>query len=347
MLNYFDSALKSKLNTEYKGKSSLDIISNISEYNKYIPFNTKLNNKLFLLKKIERNLMNSNKNILTDNKKNIITNIKKNLNNINKKNINNQINKNLITRIKNINTNLKNNINLPLNIIGKPVLNNKNINYLSLITTFNPEVAKVKNTVFNFNLTNNKLLKNVYTILEYSFKSMSSLISKPYLYINQDKIIIHLFFYKKVLHKFKLFRQKWNKNKLGIHAQKGSIKAIKDNQKLPFLTLNRSKLENLCALLSKIFNKPVELELTQLHRIYHEPNILVNALGSIVNRIKLRRILKRLFKAIIIKNPTRLINRKRFSVIPCVLAGLSVKVAGRVMTQRVVPRKTIKFTQKG
>src|SRR5258708_38978385 len=118
MLNYFDSALKSKLNTEYKGKSSLDIISNISEYNKYIPFNTKLNNKLFLLKKIERNLMNSNKNILTDNKKNIITNIKKDLNNINniikhkkKKIINNKINKNLITKIKNININLKNNKN--------------------------------------------------------------------------------------------------------------------------------------------------------------------------------------------------------------------------------------------
>src|SRR5882757_5651488 len=216
MLNYFDSALKSKLNTEYKCKSSLDIISNISEYNKYIPFNTKLNNKLFLLKKIERNLMNSNKNILTDNKKNIITNIKKDLNN---KNINNQINKNLITRIKNINTNLKNNINLPLNIIGNPALNKKNINYLSLITSFNPEVAKLKNTVFNFNLTNNKLLKNVYTILEYSFKSMSSLISKPYLYINQDKIIIHLFFYKKVLPNFNLYKKnEWN------------IKEIKSNQ---------------------------------------------------------------------------------------------------------------------
>src|SRR5882757_8568770 len=116
MLNYFDSALKSKLNTEYKCKSSLDIISNISEYNKYIPFNTKLNNKLFLLKKIERNLMNSNKNNIMIPR--------------NKEIINNQINKNLITRIKNINTNLKNNINLPLNIIGNPALNKKNINYL-------------------------------------------------------------------------------------------------------------------------------------------------------------------------------------------------------------------------
>jgi hypothetical protein len=361
MLNYFESAFNSKLNNEYKGKTSLDIITNFTEFKKYIPFNTKLNNKLNLLKKIERNLMNSNNNIKNSlllnnsslietpsnennlNNTNILTNIKKDLinkNNImiprNKETINNQINKNLITRINYINTNLKNNINLPLNIIGKPALNESNINYLSLITKFNPEVAKVKNTLFNFNLTNNKTLKNVYTILEYSFKSMFSLISKPYLYINQDKIIIHLFFYKKVLPNFNLYKKnEWN------------IKEIKSNQKLPFLTLNKTKLENLCALLSKIFNKSVELELTQLHHPYHEPNILVNALGSIVNRIKLRKILNKLFKAVVIKNPTRMINRKRFSLVPCLLSGLSVKVAGRVMTQRVVPRKTVKFTQKG
>jgi len=360
MLNYFESAFTSKLNDEYKGKTSLDIITNFTEFKKYIPFNTKINNKLNVLKKIERNLMSSNNNIKNSlvlnnsslietpsnenilNNKNILTNIKKELinkNNImiprNKETMNNQINKNLITRINYINTNLKNNINLPLNIIGKPALNESNINYLSLITKFNPEVAKVKNTLFNFNLTNNKLLKNVYTILEYSFKSMSSLISKPYLYINQDKIIIHLFFYKKVLPKFNLYKNEWN------------IKEIKANQKLPFLTLNKTKLENLCALLSKIFNKSVELELTQLHHPYHEPNILVNALGSIVNKIKLRKILNKLFKAVVIKNPTRMINRKRFSLVPCLLSGLSVKVAGRVMTQRVVPRKTVKFTQKG
>lgn len=370
MLNYFESTFTSKLNNEYKGKTSLDIITNFSEFTKYVPFNTKLNTKLNLLKQIERNIKNSNNNItnslLTTNSLNnssfsslnipsnekILTNINKNL--INKYNImiprntkiiNNQINKNLITRINNIDTNLKNNINLPLNIIGKPALNESNINYLSLITKFNPEVAKVKNTLFNFNLTNNKILKNVYTILEYSFKSMSCLISKPYLYINQDKIIIHLFFYKKVLPNFNLYD--FNKNKSNFLNNKWNILKIKSNQKLPFLTLNQTKLENLCALLSKIFNKSVELELTQLHRPYHEPNILVNALGSIVNKIKLRKILNKLFKAVVIKNPTRLINRKRFSLVPCILSGLSVKVAGRVMTQRVVPRKTVKFTQKG
>src|SRR6267154_1322475 len=100
MLNYFESAFTSKLNDEYKGKTSLDIITNFTEFKKYIPFNTKINN-------------------------------------------------NLITKINYINTNLKNNINLPLNIIGKPALNESNINYLSLITKFNPEVAKVKNTLFN------------------------------------------------------------------------------------------------------------------------------------------------------------------------------------------------------
>jgi hypothetical protein len=365
MLNYFESTFTSKLNYEYKNKTFLNIITNFSEFKKNIPFNTKLNTKLNLLKKIERNIVITNNNInitksllnknsLTKNSINNRTlissnevkliNINKELQNKNnimiprtKETIKNQINKNLITRIKNIDTNLKNNINLPLTIIGKPALNESNKNYLNLITKFNPEVAKVKNTLFNFNLTNNKILKNVYTILEYSFKSMSSLISKPYLYIKQDKIIIHLFFYKKVLPTFNLYKNK----------SQWDITKIKSNQKLPFLSLNKIKLENLCSLLSIIFNKKVELELTQLHRPYHEPNILVNALGLIVNKIKLRKILKKLFKAVVIKNPTRLINRKRFSVIPCILAGLSVKVAGRVMTQRVVPRKTVKFTQKG
>lgn len=351
MLNYFESTFTSILNNEYKGKTSLDIINNFSEFKKYVPFNTKLNTKLNSLKNIERNIKNSNNNITNsllfynnslslNNSSSYSSSSSLNKNNImiprKKEIINNQINKNLITRINNIDNNFKNSINLPLNIIGKPAINESNKNYLSLITTFNPEVAKVKNTIFNFNLTNNKILKNVYTILDYSFKSMSSLISKPYLYINQDKIIIHLFFYKKVLPNFNLHKKyQWDINK------------IKSNQKLPFLNLNQTKLENLCALLSLIFNKPVELELTQLHRPYHEPNILVNALGSIVNKIKLRKILNKLFKAVVIKNPTRLINRKRLSLNNCILSGLSVKVAGRVMTQRVVPRKTVKFTQKG
>lgn len=378
MLNYFDNTFTSKLNYEYKNKTLLNIISNFSELKKNNSFNTNLNTKLQLLKKIEKKILNNNSNSLTNNSltinslnNNLLNNRSlfssydndKKLSNINKELLNKnnimiprikqniinqtQINKNLITRIKNIDNNLKNNINLPLNIIGKPALNLRSKNYLNLITKFNPEIAKVKNTLFNFNLTNNKILKNVYTILEYSFKSMNSLISKPYIYINQDKIIIHLFFFIKVLPTFKFF------NKNNINNRKGknnfNINKFKSNlkSKLPFLTVNKIKLENLCALLSIIFNKKVVLDLTQLHRPYHEANILVNALGLIANKIKLRRILKKLFKAVIIKNPTRLINRKRFSVLPCIMAGLSVKIAGRLLTQRVIPRRTVKFNQKG
>jgi hypothetical protein len=323
-----------------------------------------LTNTLLTINSLNNNLLN-NRSLFSSNENDNDNDNDKKLSNINKELINKnnimiprikqniinqtQINKNLITRIKNIDNNLKNNINLPLNIIGKPALN-LNLstkNYLNLITKFNPEIAKVKNTLFNFNLTNNKILKNVYTILEYSFKSMNSLISKPYIYINQDKIIIHLFFFIKVLPTFKFF------NNNNINNRKGknnfNINKFKSNLKsnLPFLTVNKIKLENLCALLSIIFNKKVVLDLTQLHRPYHEANILVNALGLIANKIKLRRILKKLFKAVIIKNPTRLINRKRFSVLPCIVAGLSVKVAGRLLTQRVIPRRTVKFNQKG
>src|SRR5579859_3379476 len=186
MLNYFDNTFTSKLNYEYKNKTLLNIISNFSELKKNNSFNTNLNTKLQLLKKIEKKILNNNSNSLTNNSltinslnNNLLNNRSlfssydndKKLSNINKELLNKnnimiprikqniinqtQINKNLITRIKNIDNNLKNNINLPLNIIGKPALNLRSKNYINLITKFNPEIAKVKNTLFNFNLTNN------------------------------------------------------------------------------------------------------------------------------------------------------------------------------------------------
>jgi hypothetical protein len=343
---------KKILNSKKNINKTLLLTNNLLNNNSNSLNNNLLNNRsLFLSNENNNNndkkLSNINKELL--NKNNImIPRTIKNLTNITNQT---QINKNLITRINNIDSNLKNNINLPLNIIGKPALNDSlsNKNYLNLITKFNPEIAKVKNTLFNFNLTNNKILKNVYTILEYSFKSMNSLISKPYIYINQDKIIIHLFFFIKVLPNFNNFVNKKFINRKGKSNFNFNISKFNSNlkTKLPFLTLNKIKLENLCALLSIIFNKKVVLELTQLHRPYHEANILVNALGLIANKIKLRRILKKLFKAVVIKNPTRLINRKRFSALPSILAGLSVKVAGRLLSQRVIPRRTVKFNQKG
>jgi hypothetical protein len=65
-----------------------------------------------------------------------------------------------------------------------------------------------------------------------------------------------------------------------------------------------------------------------------------------VNKIKLRRILRRFFNNAKIFNPTKMITNK-ISKIPSFLSGVKIKIAGRLLTQRVIPRKTVKTISKG
>src|SRR5207245_764901 len=67
--------------------------------------------------------------------------------------------------------------------------------YLELITKFNSDFISSKNISYNFNKLNNKLLKNIYTILYTSFLNMKCSISKPRLYFTNDLIIIKLFYF--------------------------------------------------------------------------------------------------------------------------------------------------------
>ncbi|EPQ49801.1 hypothetical protein GLOTRDRAFT_9018, partial [Gloeophyllum trabeum ATCC 11539] len=95
-------------------------------------------------------------------------------------------------------------------------------------------------------------------------------------------------------------------------------------------------------ILSRIFNKPVELELIRLYRPYFDSNILVNTIGLISNKIKFRKILKKLFRKATIRN-----NKKTNNLLPSFLSGIQIRVAGRLLTNRVIPRMTVKNYQKG
>jgi hypothetical protein len=67
-----------------------------------------------------------------------------------------------------------------------------------------------------------------------------------------------------------------------------------------------------------------------------------------INRIKLRIIIKKLFGNAILKN-------KKFSgtktnklnIIPAFLSGINIKVGGRLLNNRIVPRKTVKTIRRG
>src|ERR1700744_3825364 len=217
--------------------------------------------------------------------------------------------------IKLINTNKDNNNQEEIKI---------NINkYIKSISKYNSETVKYQNIVYQFNKNNKGIQnssvginKNVFTLLESTFLSMSCLISKHIIVITPNKVVIQLFYY---LNKF------YSNNKL--------------------LKNNNDKLHSLCLNLSKIYKKPVELELDRLHYPYYDSNILSNMIGLISNIVKFRFIIKKLFTIAKIKKTNKFNNKS--SIIPSYLSGLKIRVAGRLLTQRVVPRLTVKTIQRG
>jgi hypothetical protein len=203
---------------------------------------------------------------------------------------------------------------------------NNELQYIRLINPFNLRSASIINHIYTFTNKSykqiNKNLYNLYIICKSAFINMSSIISKPIISINSNLIKITLFYYWKPLRK----------------------KYFKSNLQSKFLILYYYKLENLVKLLSKLFNKSVELELIRIYSPQNESNILANLIGILSNFIKFRYIHMKLFKV----SKTK-IYRKRFSnnKIPSFLSGIYLKLAGRVLTQRIKRRVKSKIIQKG
>jgi hypothetical protein len=220
----------------------------------------------------------------------------------------NKINENKIYKIKLIKYLEK------LSINNKFYIDNNSINYVKYID--------YKNINTNY-LSIRRSSTNLYDLLFNSFLSMNSLISKPVFEITNEKVKIHLFMY--------LFLNK--NNKININNS--------------FTKLNKLKLDILCQILSHIFNKPVQLELVRLYYPYFDSNIFVNLLSKIINIIQLRVIMKRFFKKAIIKNPIKIFNNNLILKIPSLLSGIKLRIGGRLLTQRIIPRKTVKTIRKG
>lgn len=195
-------------------------------------------------------------------------------------------------------------------------------------------------------------IKNVYAFLENSFKGMSSLISKPIYNITSDKITIQLFVYYIPLYSNPSIKAaSISRVRQGVgtlpHPPVQGGAGIEDKNMKKFLSVNNEKLNIICNILSNYFKKPVELELIQLKYPYYNSNIFVNFLGYIINDIKSRKIFSKLFRKAIIINPTKNTKKIKFSILPALLSGMKIKIAGRIMTNRVIPRKTINIFSRG
>ena len=195
--------------------------------------------------------------------------------------------------------------------------------YLKSFTTLDIDLAQSQSILYEFNskTLNSKILnKNVSKILEYSFFEMSSVISTPYFYVTPKNVIINLFY-------FVINKELSNNN---------------------FLNLNLEKLQGLSTKLSKFFKKPIKLDLTQIYSISNNSQILAHILGKLGLKRKnsftriIGRLLKHQSKKIFFRK-----NQNKISRFSTILTGVNIKLGGRLMRGKIVPRRTVKKIQYG
>ena len=169
---------------------------------------------------------------------------------------------------------------------------------------------------------------------------MSSVISRPSFYVSPNKVIINLFYFvvKKNSASFP------SHSTINVEGNDNDSLMLKKN----FLPLNLLKLQDLSNKLSYYFNKPIILELTQLYSISNNSQILAHFLGKLgLSRKRsfpriINRFLKHQSKKIFFRN--KLNKLSRFGTL---LTGVYIKLGGRLMRGKIVPRRTVKKIQYG
>jgi hypothetical protein len=246
--------------------------------------------------------------------------------------------------------------------------------YFQLITAYKAVNPFNQNIVFNFNKYNNINVKNIATLLDYAFRSMSCLISKPVFMVTPDNIIINLFYFfipgkiRRVKRSKKFYRNIFINNKSipiakslnGILIPKNRSFKFKLNKKSQFAKMkwqylnkqfltyhNTYKLNKLCTVLSKIFNKPVKLDLIPLSLPFFDDNILVKAIAILSKKVNIRKIFQKIYRNTRLYTKITANYRYSYAFTKSYLAGIKIKIGGRLMTQRIIPKKTSRVMQRG
>lgn len=263
------------------------------------------------------------------------------------------------------------------NNINQPVINQylKSMSSYNMIT--NGTIMYFSN-IIGYNFYNNNLrpeAQNIYKLLYSSFRSMNCLISKPIFVIKSNKIIIQLFYYllgpkqfkgkkynfikwssslNNALKNYVWFNKKWDYHFTLKKRVRKRLRKIYITNKIGLSKSYPLKLKKLSEVLNNFFKKPVELELIRLHYPYNDSNILARLLGFMINKIKFRRITRKLIKNSVVKTIKKYDNKKikassasGSNILPAFLTGLTIKVAGRLLTYKAVPRRTVKMIDKG
>ena len=230
--------------------------------------------------------------------------------------------------------------------------------YFELINRYKYVDPFHQNIKFNFNKSNNKKIQNISTLLEYAFKAMSCLISKPVYMETPDKIIINLFYFfipgkvNNIINK--------NKKKLPIATSLNGIPIPGNNHNLE-TNYNKNKsifkqiltpynnviLKKLCSVLSNIFNKIVIFDLIALNKPFFDDNILVQVIAILSKKTPALTILDFIYRNSELYSKFTANDKYRYNITKSFLSGIKIKIGGRLMTQKVVPKITSRTIQRG
>lgn len=170
----------------------------------------------------------------------------------------------------------------------------------------------------------NKVLANF-------FSSVQALASKPVFSMSGNKVVINIFYY--------------------ISSPSPSRGTGVDK------ALSSSAINSVGEVLSKLFKRPVELHLVRLHYPYLNSYILAQYISINTAKYNFTRIISRLWGANAIFRPIAINDTDQEntwsttstsgSSIPAYITGMKVKISGRLVTQRSVPRQTVQTAQVG
>lgn len=190
---------------------------------------------------------------------------------------------------------------------------------ISSLFKFDPLLKKQQYIIYTFNKTQktSTFPSLVATnILDLTFLSMGYLISKPQFKKTPTSIKIQIFYYK---------------------------------QSRKFSKLIKTKLKYLMIYLIKLFNSPIELEITRLYQAHNESTILVKSLVNKTYKSRFLKIISTLFKRIKFEEKSHIhtFTTSQYESVPSFVSGIKIRLGGRTIRQRIVPRKTVQYLQKG
>jgi len=154
----------------------------------------------------------------------------------------------------------------------------------------------------------------------------------------------------------KLRVQKWNKFIKIILKKNILVKKMLFNlNKINITSLYYNKFTILFKLLSSYFKKPIEFNLIRLHKADYDSNILAKLFFLILKRKNIKNAIRKIY----FKNKIGMIiegkdinliapkKKKLAKYIPAYISGLYVHIGGRLLREKIVPKKTTKKFEKG